>query len=499
MHTTLLVTDVLEHICELADPVTLSVMAQTARVLHEPAIYVLWRVLPDLLPLLQCFPTDCWAFEGDTFKFTRILRPKDWTVFLKYASLVRHFVNGNFYEPPWALRSRHADAAAWEAMCCLRPTATLFPQLRSFRWGEIELPIRCLSSFLICTGPHLFRVGLTFFEHPAGNVTDEMQSSFDIMAERFPMLRALDTLRSVNVRLDDAPWPSRSPTSNVDGPIPSSLERLELFSSPQAYVAFSMAVTLHHAITLVLWIEYRRPNHLIGDYFRSIRAQCSTDTLKDINIQEFLSLGNDAADEAIILPAHLRPLLDLRRLERVFIDIPGRKALDDGFCSDMAKAWPHLKHFYIGGIGTLTGRDVSPTVRALPPFAVHCPKLETFGLDFDAKLWEDEASFNADDSREEIYGLLAERASTSLVSSIYVGDSPILVPEYIAAFLARIFPCLKEIKETSFFDRELQARWNTATRLLPLFKRIRNDERLRLTQDLSTTGAPGDSEVAVTR
>lgn len=67
MHTTLLVTDVLEHICELADPVTLSVMAQTARVLHEPAIYVLWRVLPDLLPLLQCFPTDCWAFEGDTF------------------------------------------------------------------------------------------------------------------------------------------------------------------------------------------------------------------------------------------------------------------------------------------------------------------------------------------------------------------------------------------------------------------------------------------------
>lgn len=470
-------------------------------------------------------------------------------MFLKYASFVRHFVNGKFSEPPLVLRSRYADEAAWEAMCCLRPTATLFPQLRSFRWGEIQLPIRCLSSFLVCTGPHLFRVGLTFFEHPAGNVTDEMRSSFDIMAERFPMLRELDvggchgggvhtrelrsflptsashftslvsftsracpitpaamlnllrmkTLRSVNVRLDDAPWPSRSPTSNVDGPIPSSLERLELFSSPQAYVAFSMAVTLPHAITLVLWIEYRRPNHLIGEYFRSIRAQCSTDTLKDINIQEFLSLGNDAADEAIILPAHLRPLLDLRRLERVFIDIPGRKALDDGFCSDMAKAWPHLKHFYIGGIGTLNGHDVSPTVRALPPFAVHCPKLETFGLDFDAKLWEDEASFNADDSREEIYGLLAERASTSLVSSIFVGDSPILVPEYIAAFLARIFPCLKQIKETSFFDRESQARWNTVTRLLPLFKRIRKDEQLRLTQNLSTAGAFGNSEIAVTR
>ncbi|OJT10640.1 hypothetical protein TRAPUB_12834 [Trametes pubescens] len=186
MHTTsLLIADVLEHICELADPVTLSVMAQTARVLHEPAIYVLWRVLPDLMPLLQCFPTDCWTIEGNTFKFTRILRPKDWTSFLKYASLVRHLFQGKLCEPSLFMRSWCADAAAWETMCCLRPAAILFPQLRSFRWREIQLPNRCLPSFLICAGPHVSRVGLSdSFEHRAGNVTDELRSSFDIMAER---------------------------------------------------------------------------------------------------------------------------------------------------------------------------------------------------------------------------------------------------------------------------------------------------------------------------
>lgn len=65
MHATPLITDVLERICELADPEPLSVMARTARVLHEPAIHALWHELPGLIPLLRCFPTDSWTIEGD--------------------------------------------------------------------------------------------------------------------------------------------------------------------------------------------------------------------------------------------------------------------------------------------------------------------------------------------------------------------------------------------------------------------------------------------------
>lgn len=67
MHATQLVSDVFEHICEWTDPASLSVMARTAGVLHEPAIHALWRSLPSLIPLLQCFPTDSWIIEGDTF------------------------------------------------------------------------------------------------------------------------------------------------------------------------------------------------------------------------------------------------------------------------------------------------------------------------------------------------------------------------------------------------------------------------------------------------
>ncbi|OJT10639.1 hypothetical protein TRAPUB_12833 [Trametes pubescens] len=309
----------------------------------------------------------------------------------------------------------------------------------------------------------------------------------------------LKTLRSVSVRLfDDVEWPSRRPTSNADAPEPSSLEHLELFSSPQAYVAFSMATTLPHAISLKLWFEDDLPNHLIGNFFRSIRTQCSTDTLQHINIQEFARRPNEVANDITILPTHLRPLLEFKRLDYVFVDIPVRWALDDGFCADAAKAWPYLKRFSTGGIGILNVLDVSPTLRTLPQFAVHCPKLEDIGLDFDGTLWEDEAAFNADDSRAEIYGVLAERASTSVVSRIHVGDSPILAPEYIAAFLARIFPCLQLIHAGPFVDREMQDRWNAVQRLLPLFKRIRKDEHLRLTQDLSTMGASGVEEVAST-
>lgn len=121
------------------------------------------------------------------------MRPKDWTAVLKYSSLVRHFVASTHS----AFCARPADAAVWETMCCLRPTATLFPQLRSLRWGDIQLPDKCLPSFLVCIGSCLTRVDLGGLATIAGSAPDVLQAIFDIMAERFPLLRALyvSTLR----------------------------------------------------------------------------------------------------------------------------------------------------------------------------------------------------------------------------------------------------------------------------------------------------------------
>ena len=65
MHRALTIPEILRYICEYAEDDTLATMARCARFLHDPAISVLWSGLPDLGPLVMCFPEDAWTLVGD--------------------------------------------------------------------------------------------------------------------------------------------------------------------------------------------------------------------------------------------------------------------------------------------------------------------------------------------------------------------------------------------------------------------------------------------------
>lgn len=67
MHIALRISEVLRYICEYADDRTLLAMAQTARVLHQPAVEMIWHELPSLVYLFMCFPEDTWTLEDDVY------------------------------------------------------------------------------------------------------------------------------------------------------------------------------------------------------------------------------------------------------------------------------------------------------------------------------------------------------------------------------------------------------------------------------------------------
>lgn len=67
MHTALRISEVMRHICQYADNSTLLAMARTARVLHQPAVEMIWHKLPCLANLFMCFPEDAWTFEDDVY------------------------------------------------------------------------------------------------------------------------------------------------------------------------------------------------------------------------------------------------------------------------------------------------------------------------------------------------------------------------------------------------------------------------------------------------
>ncbi|OJT10638.1 hypothetical protein TRAPUB_12832 [Trametes pubescens] len=517
-------------------------MAQT-RVLHEPAVQMIWHELPTLVHLFKCFPENTWSLEDEGFLvFTRTLAPKDWTAFLKYASFVRQ-LGTEWCSCPWDV-----SETAWTAMCSLRPIHILFPHLRSIIWGNQALlaDSKQVPSLLTNVGTSLVKID--FGEHaPWDDCEGTLQASFDIIAERFPALRELNfgqnpgsggpcgipqivnafstmacrftslvsfsslnlsitptailsllrlkTLRRLHVCLPDHITPqSEHPSPCDDAPLLAQVIEVELhYSTIQAYLAFCQAVALPHTVMLLLSLKHDIQSHLMPNIFSSIRTQCSPDSLTTIDVHDSYDGSNS---EGLILPTHLRVLLEFKRLEHFSLDLSCRYALDDSLCADMAMAWPGLRYLHIGCAFSRHHHEALPSVRALTPFAIHCPKLEHLGLVLDATRWENEYAYNADYTQAEIYGALADRASTSAVLSFCPGSSPIRGFRYMAAFLTRVFPNLKKLDHSRRMriDGIWRQGWSEVERLLPLFKLARQDERLRMTQELAE--GPMDSQTA---
>ena len=63
-HRALYIGEVYRNICRVANDSTLAVLARTCKYFHEPAVQMLWRDLPDLVPLVKLFPENVWIIEN---------------------------------------------------------------------------------------------------------------------------------------------------------------------------------------------------------------------------------------------------------------------------------------------------------------------------------------------------------------------------------------------------------------------------------------------------
>ncbi|KAH9851795.1 hypothetical protein C2E23DRAFT_732244 [Lenzites betulinus] len=532
MTVSLCITEILESICEMTDGDTLAVMARSSKILHEPAIRQIWHAIPNLIPLLKCFPEDSWTCKGNTFNFTRVLTRIDWTAFLKYASWVR------IYEGPTSAKQETVNIrTAWQMMCSLRPTLIFFPQLRVIRWSASDMPDVHLSSFLTCVGTQVVDVEL-FNVAPLMRRQDELQGTLGTIFERFATLRnltltlgmprrpnvivrapvgreigispliypmrslesfraldipvsmglmlhlaSLPALERLDVGLPDAStvWTCKdSPTGAHTLPLFPQLRYTTLSSTLPTFLEFSM--TLPRTLrSLDMHFPSGLPRDLIPALFVSIRNQFDPSFLVQICIFSCASEDDTMRDHgSTLLTIPLGPLLDFKQLVTLIIDITCVYTLDDVLCDTIARAWPHIESLYINLVTESPVDHINlPSVRALSSFAMHCPVLKGLGLNFNGARWSTLEEFNADQAQEAVYGPLACRASSStlVTLSICYSPGPITRPEYMAAFLARIFPTLERILEC---DDES---WQSVQSLLVLFKGVRQDERLRMARE----------------
>lgn len=64
MHAALRLTETLAIVCEFLGSSTLAHLARTCRTFKEPALDVLWKVLPELYPLVNLLPDSTWEFDS---------------------------------------------------------------------------------------------------------------------------------------------------------------------------------------------------------------------------------------------------------------------------------------------------------------------------------------------------------------------------------------------------------------------------------------------------
>ncbi|OJT08201.1 hypothetical protein TRAPUB_902 [Trametes pubescens] len=508
-------------------------MASVNKTLHDPAARTLWADLPDLVPLVKTFPEDAWETQGYQIHLSRTLSLSDWASFLKYCRFVktlglvpRHESGSNCARTDLKL-----NFLALVEICAMRPVFVLLPCLRSFNWRALNLLDKTMPVFLSLVGESLRRAQVDFERLGYDNRT-AVSCALTTLSQHSPLLQRLEiglasglsvwaalegfktlkVFKYVTVPLTDTGMktlaslpaltecavalPKRpSFLENINQTVFPRLEKLSVAGTVDAYGPFSRAA-LFPAVTHFDFDITMVPR--VRDLYRlfyAIRRQLCPERLEHLKVfttikpraspdSEITTGENDA--RAIVRSTHFGSLFEFVRLRSFDFGPSWTYQVDDELFASMAKAWPLLETLSFGAASTCIHLPGGPTLRALSPFAVHCPNLKAIALHLDA------SELSADkEVTDDLYGELwadgRRTRSTSKVTRLRLQTSPIGLPREVAKFLSMVFPDLERVDASDSYYEETpgrkilrqtrQRKWGEVRQYIGLMRAARLDER----------------------
>ncbi|KAI0754857.1 hypothetical protein C8Q80DRAFT_394216 [Daedaleopsis nitida] len=469
-HRALHIVEIVRHVCQVADQNTLAVLARTCKLFYETALQTLWTGIPDLVPLIKCFPADAWVIENSEIRFSRLPMPEDWERFLRHARLVQILVFS------WAMLRMEVPAL---------PTVLSFVghQLTKISingWDQRHVPEQVLRCAITLIAPRSRQCrSFNFSFYGSSSNLSPTATSYTPTVE---YLAQLGTLREAHIRLPDI-W---APTTRISRPF-SRLTKITLHTTTEAYIIFSKAMSLPNIVAMDMSIIRQLTAHLVPELFLSIRRQLFPDVFRQLSIypEQDPKRATALRTAAVIRSVDLRPLLEFPSVDSFHCSFECHHELDDALFLDIAKTWTELSYFRLSAEHVCIHNSL-PSITALAHFATYSHNLVSLGLTVDAAGWDGISWEIWDDHSERVrtagpaphhYGELAGRASDSHVYSLHVGTSPISRPEHIALFLARIFPRVEEpltLYELEEYDPDGTSleEWREVDRYLPMFMRF---------------------------
>ena len=426
----------------------------------------------------------------------RLPRPQDWSRFLHYSQRVRTLESLSFMS--WTTRL-HCQVL-W-TIAALKPTLVVFPNLLRLTWTRRSaVPDECIPPLLSLLTAHVRHITLSGMEYSLPSISSYVSDVFPNLhsliltsasgVSPMPELSLEPTMARSLTKLDCGTLVLDSPSFNIVARLPR-LQSLscalpansddlcgepELFPVLQHFTmtvamlqhltAFSRVVTLQRVHTMDLAVrEVVEPALLVV----AIRKLLLPSVLTKLNIVIAPITGDPGG--LAVLSSHLRPLLDFKALNDFEMICHCHLRLDNQFCVGMAEAWPRMGKLSLRSTIVLPN-DIHglPNLQGLVPFAIHCPVLKFLDIQFDAS-WDERMTLS-----------LPRRSAKPCLTYLFVRYCPISHPHHVSAYLACLFP---QLNISTWGGGKIMAGnqaawkkdWEEVKRYLPLFARIREDER----------------------
>ncbi|KAJ7792236.1 hypothetical protein B0H14DRAFT_2931948 [Mycena olivaceomarginata] len=447
MHRCLNIADIVGEICSQVANATLSTLARTSSVFHNPALDQLWHYQDTLENFFRCLPPDLVAFDEDnagTYHFgqkrkvVRLLRPivsSDWDRSRLYAHRVRDL-------------SPHGNSLSlsqiFPELSISLPDDFLFPNLRELYWTLrfISKVSPSASDFSpLAQLPHLKSLEISVDDIATLEVIGKLQNLTDLHVQVLPghlSSSVIYTFHFSNARqISLTNVTPKAATEFFKTCMDASLTSVEVaFDSDPRTSALNQFCALlescrHSHLSLTsLFLVYLHP-HVEGN------------------------IASYAVDSATF-----RILFCFENLTEVYIKAVSFD-LDDAVLLEMALLDPGLH---------TPPQPNHVTLHSLRSLARHCPDLRELEMTFDTTVIPP----------PDTSGAHVLQTSLTTIETCF---SPILDPFQVARFISGIFPCLEFIKTSHDDNDTVEVRrwinhWKKVESHIPTIMAIREEGRM---------------------
>ncbi|KAJ2927026.1 hypothetical protein H1R20_g10043, partial [Candolleomyces eurysporus] len=287
-------------------------------------------------------------------------------------------------------------------------------------WGSLQVldisPVSVVSVPILITSPHLVKLSLVIVE---GQPQDRFNTG--------------------RIKI-----PSRADSSSLED-LSVSTDKFELLET-----ALQLLPSNVRLLSLQCSLGDETSTGDINRLFNLIQQKCNPHTLSELDLRGVnrnLADGGDPLDDDMDDYADISPLLTLSNLEALTIVLPTTRI-------DLTPEHAEMIPTVWSRIGTLILNTTMTDSWTLSPRIDHthlttilrgCPRLRVLGVRFNAIQIKDEPSSSLGRPREWEW-------ATSTLEELWVGDSPILSPSRVAAFLRVHCPAMKKLEYSRYSD-----------------------------------------------